>query len=266
MFDGNQVGCLQTLLQTERCEPILRGMSGAEVYHLPNIDAYLKIGARGAFCDLSRERQALDWLAGEALVPNVLAFETHDDKEYLLTSAIVGSTASDLLSADDISVRTAETFLTKAGVALRSLHDIDITHCALEERLDAKFARAWKNIQKSFLSEARSEFLLEHDGKTPEEVYCELNERRPSVEDLVFIHGDPCMPNIIVRDGEIAGTVDLDGAGVADRYTDIAIFFRSFERNCRVDLDHQGIFWKSYGLTEVDRDKLDFYTKLDDLF
>ena len=266
MFDGDRMDGLKTLFQTERCEQIVRGESGAEVYHLPDIEAYLKVAERGAFCDLTRERDALEWLSRKALVPKVLGFETHDDKEYLLTSAIAGSPASDLLSSDDISVRTAAAILEKAAVALRSIHYLDITRCLLEERLDAKFARAWKNIQKSFLSEARREFVLEHGGKLPEEVHGELNERRPLNEDLVFIHGDPCMPNIIVLDGEISGFIDLDGAGVADRYTDFAVLFGSFKRNCRLDVDHERIFFEAYGLIDIDREKLDFYIALDDLF
>jgi aminoglycoside phosphotransferase len=59
----------------------------------------------------------------------------------------------------------------------------------------------------------------------------ELMETRPGHEDLVFTHGDYCLPNIILKDGKLSGFVDIGRARLADRYQDLGIAFRSLEYN-----------------------------------
>lgn len=241
-------------------------MSGAAVYHLPEMSAFLKVSKVGGFSDLGREREVLMWLEGKAPVPSVLGYQATDEHEYLLSSEILGTAASELLSADRSTAESELTLLREAAITLRQLHEIPIDSCSLDQRLDIKFERARKNIEQNLLSETEEEFAREHDGKRPAEILRELSAARPAQYDLVFTHGDPCMPNIIVDADRIAGFIDLDGAGVADRYTDIAIFFRSFVRNCRVQVNFPDMFCEAYGIDRLDADKMRFYSLLDDLF
>ena len=245
---------------------ITDGMSGAEVYHLPGLNAYLKIAPRPGFSDLLNEKKALDWLRGKLPVPDVLGYEETADADLLLTSAIAGVPASGLLSNHGATIESEIDIAVQAARMLRRMHDIPIDGCELDQRLDAKFRRAWKNITHKLLSETDEEFATTHNGNLPVDVYHELSAKRPTSFDLVFSHGDPCMPNMIFRDRKLVGLIDLDGGGIADRYTDISIFFRSFEYNCRVKVDLEETFLEAYGLDEIDRDKFEFYLRLDDLF
>jgi aminoglycoside 3'-phosphotransferase-2 len=257
---------LPLLLETHRHELITLGMSGAAVYYFPDLSAYLKSSKLGGFSELHHEKEVLAWLAGKLPAPKLLGYEKTSEAEYLLTSAIAGIPASDILSAETSTVESELRFAAEAARMLRRMHDLPIDGCELDQSLDIKFARARKNIERKLLSESDAEFAIEHDGKSPIDVYKELFEARPADRDLVFTHGDPCMPNIIIDGDEIAGFIDLDGGGVADRYTDIAIFFRSFRRNCHVEVNVEETFCDAYGLDGLDRDKLEFYTYLDDLF
>lgn len=91
----------------------------------------------------------------------------------------------------------------------------------------------------------------------------------PTDEDLVFTHGDFCLPNIILDRGtngdvRIAGLVDCGRAGIADRYQDIALAVRSIVYNF-------GDIWvapflESYGLPQPHEEKLRFFTLLDEFF
>jgi kanamycin kinase len=48
---------------------------------------------------------------------------------------------------------------------------------------------------------------------------CPFGQRRAG---YVLIHGDYCMPNILVQDGRLSGLIDLGGAGLGDPQDDLA--------------------------------------------
>ncbi|HSS93608.1 MAG TPA: phosphotransferase [Candidatus Dormibacteraeota bacterium] len=48
---------------------------------------------------------------------------------------------------------------------------------------------------------------------------CPFGERRAG---HVLLHGDYCMPNILVHDGRLSGLIDLGGAGLGDPQDDLA--------------------------------------------
>ena len=87
---------------------------------------------------------------------------------------------------------------------------------------------------------------------------------RPAEEDLVFTHGDFCLPNILIdrERHRVSGFIDLEYAGMADRYRDL-------ERACwslGYNFDQQWIpdLLKAYCMKEVKQDKMNFYAKLED--
>lgn len=257
---------LMTLL--DRCQSVrvTSGMSGADVYFLPELSAYLKIAPHNSFSDLRNEKNVLEWLRGRSTVPSVLAYEENADSDILLTSAVEGTVLSDQLASNVSTVDSQLALAAEAARHLRRLHDIPVDDCALDQRLDVKFARAQKNIEYKLLSDTDEGFAAEHDGRMPIDVYRALLASQPQDPDLVFTHGDACMPNMIIDGGSFAGFIDLDGAGVADRYTDIAVFFRSFAYNCRTPVDLSETFCTAYGIDRLDSDKIRFYALLDDLF
>ncbi len=63
----------------------------------------------------------------------------------------------------------------------------------------------------------------------PKELLDWLCSNRPE-EDIVFIHGDYCLPNVFL-DGDSIGFIDLDHAGTGDRWADIALCWRSLKDN-----------------------------------
>lgn len=257
---------LSDLITTYPYVSVTQGFSGVEVYHIPELSAYLKVGETGKVSNLARERDVLRWVDGKFQVPMVIGYEYYGASEALLISEISGMPGSEHISALSVTEETIIAFARSAAAALRRLHELPVENCPFDMRLDARFERSRRSIELELLSETNSEFAAEHGGMTPRDVYNDLIARRPDSEDLVFTHGDPCMPNIIVKDGELAGFIDMDGAGVADRYVDIAIFFRSFHRNSRIPIDLEPVFLEGYGIDSLDPWKMEYYKTLDDLF
>ena len=50
-----------------------------------------------------------------------------------------------------------------------------------------------------------------------------------------FIHGDLCLPNILIKDDEISGFIDLDNAGCGDKWYDLSWLIWSFEYNLKTN-------------------------------
>lgn len=266
MCEFGNTGDLRELISTHPHVSRTQGFSDVEVYHIPELSVYLKVGETGKVSNLARERDVLRWLDGKFPVPRVIGYECYGPNEALLISEISGVPGSDQISAPPATEETIIAFARSAAAALRRLHELPVGNCPFDMRLDARFERSRKSIELELLSETNTEFAAEHGGMTPSDVYNDMVARRPDSEDLVFTHGDPCMPNIIVQNGGMAGVIDLDGAGVADRYVDIAIFFRSFHRNSRIPIDLENVFLEGYGIDSLDPWKMEYYKTLDDLF
>lgn len=147
---------------------------------------------------------------------------------------------------------------------MRRIHDQPIIDCPLAQNIEMKLAAARENIRCGFVIE--SDFEHENLGRAVGEIYDELVEKKPLTEDLVFTHGDLCLPNFMVLDGEISGFIDLDRAGVADRYQDIALFLRSFAFNIEIPMDVRETFCRAYGIDSLDNEKIYYYRLLDELF
>ena len=83
-----------------------------------------------------------------------------------------------------------------------------------------------------------------------------LRDRQPESEDLVFTHGDYCLPNILVDRGRLGGFIDWGYAGVGDRYRDLSSCAWSVGHN----LGEEWIpcFFAAYGVV-IDQEKLDYY-------
>lgn len=95
-------------------------------------------------------------------------------------------------------------------------------------------------------------------------------------EDPVFSHGDYCLPNLFLKEGKVSGYMDLGRSGIADRYQDIALCYRSLKHNysgryggkvytqLNPDFRPESLF-EELGI-EPDWEKIRYYILLDELF
>jgi aminoglycoside phosphotransferase len=255
---------INSLLSSYGHRQIFTGWSGAECYYLPDLAAYLKIAPSGGPSDLEQEKAVLEWLNGRLEVPKVLGFEEVGGKYFMLLSEIPGVPASEYVAANSNDPVLIERHVELATRAMRTVHELPIDDCPLRRDIDVKLPDALENIRRGFVDE--SDFDLENQGRSAEVIYEELVKKKPLPEDLVFTHGDLCLPNYLVLNGEISGFIDFDRGGVADRYQDIALFLRSFGFNAGNGMDVRDTFCRAYGIDALDEEKLYYYRLLDELF
>jgi aminoglycoside phosphotransferase len=255
---------LQSLIHNFVTIPIITGHSDARVYKLEHPDKpalFLKIQESDALDSLEAEARTLDWLHDCGVqVPRVQAFLEEDQQRWLLTSAISGRDAASAWRKTEVSK-----ILEVMAKSLKNLHALEIQDCPFDQSLEIRLSEAYTRIVENLVDE--TDFDPQRLGKTAEHVFLELLGTQPKTEDLVFTHGDFCLPNIMIHNLEFAGFIDLGRAGIADRYQDLALMTRSLES----DLNPQFNGWSSYfleqyGILEPDEKKLEFYRLLDEFF
>lgn len=223
-------------------------------------------------CETSdNEHAMLKWLQGRLPVPKIIASEKEEGINYLLMSRLKGemSCAEKYMSKPSLLVK-----LLADG--LKMLWDVDISDCP---RLDSP-----DSLNNSLrLAQFRVENNLcdtenvqpgtygESGFENPAALLEWLKKNRPK-EDLVFSHGDYCLPNIFLSGSVISGFIDLGCCGIADRYHDIALCYRSLSNNFSgryggkaYENFNADILFDALNI-EPDWKKIRYYILLDELF
>jgi aminoglycoside phosphotransferase len=197
----------------------------------PNGEFFIKQGPLAV-----AEHERLRWLKRWADVADVVSFEGD-----VLVLAEAGWRSLDRKPPADYGAIM--------GRALRELHEVPVSECPFDERLDVKLARVAERVREG----------LVEGHEAPEELYRRLVAERPATEDLVVTHGDFHPANVLASHKGEAILIDLGALGVADRYVDLAVALRHLEGRAAED------FLEAYGLREPDEAKLSYYGLLHEL-
>ncbi len=253
---------LQVLLAGGIWQTISSGASGALIFRIVRPDGpacYLKMAAPPLDEELLAEKQRLEWLQGRLPVPEIDAFYADSRRTCLLLSEIPGLEACDAAFAQDIP-----TVVRLLAQGLRLIHQLEIVACPFDQRLTQRMALAKRRVQAGVIDE--SDFDEQRKGMHADELFQVLLKRRPNIEEVVFTHGDYCLPNILLDPSatRVSGFVDWGRAGIADRYQDLALAARSLTHN--FGQGWEPLFWEAYGLQTVDQARIEFYQLLDEFF
>lgn len=236
--------------------------------------AFLKSG-RGSGTDpesaaaqLAVEHARLGWLAHHLPVPGVLAWVPASAEAgptgiaHLLTSPVAGAPATDPANHQD-----PDALILALAAGLRRVHELPLDGAPEPRGVEPRIDRARARVARGLVD--RRDFEPAYARFTPERlVELLVDARPPGPEDLVVVHGDPTLANLLLgpsgERGDLAmtGYVDVDRAGVADRYLDLAIIARSLASN--LSPEALGPFFHAYGMEATELLKVDFYVLLDE--
>lgn len=208
------------------------------------------------------------WLQDKLPVPEVICREKQDGKSYLLMSKV-----PDKMLCDEFYMSNPESVVDLSVKALKLLWQVDISDCPFDAGIDKKLQVAKYNLEHGNidLDNVEPETFGEGGFENAQALLDWLIQNKPE-EELVFTHGDFCLPNIFAKGDEISSFIDLGRAGVADKYQDIAICYRSLKHNFEGKYGGQkyenfipDILFEKLGM-EPDWEKIRYYILLDELF
>lgn len=252
-------------LQDQAVEIDSVGLSSADVYIYQEFVLKVEMVSE----ESTREYLSYQWLFGKAPVPEILESLEQDGRHYLLMHRLEGEFA-----CAEKWLQNPQVLVQLLAKALQKLWQIPIDNCPLDASLGYKLKEAEYNVQNNLCDmEDAEEGTYGSEGfKSPQALLEWLEQHRPE-EDLVFSHGDFCLPNIFLNNDEISGFIDLGRSGIADRYQDIALCYRSLLHNFQGRFNG-GIPYPNFdpnSLFEVlniepNWEKIHYYILLDELF
>ena len=214
----------------------------AKVYFIDkDIGYYLKIAPKGT---LRREAEMTNYFNSIGLGAKVLNYIS-EEKDWLLTERICGEdcTFAKYLNEPE---KLAEMY----GKLLRSLHEKDISNCPVKNRLSETLLTAESNYQKG-IYDASGHIPEKFRPKSMNTAWQFIMENKHKLKEDTLIHGDYCLPNVMLDDWNFSGFIDLGNSGISDRHFDIFWGAWTLEFNLKTD-KYAEVFFNAYGRENID--------------
>lgn len=215
----------------------------AQVWFLDKGPGYfLKKAPKGT---LQKEAVMTDFFHSKQLAPEVISYESLSD-DWMLTIRAKGEDCTDFMYANDPK-RLCDT----TAHLLRMLHETDTVGCPVADRTKDYLATARENFRLG-----RYDIQLFPDNwgyATPEDAYRELEVNGKYLNTDTLLHGDYCLPNIMLNHWQFSAFIDLDTAGVGDKHVDLFWGIWSLQFNLKTDR-YRNRFLDAYGRENVCED------------
>ena len=215
----------------------------AQVYFIDRDQGYfLKSAPAGA---LQKEADMDRFFFQHGMGPQILSYLT-DDRDWLLTTRIPGEDCTHYLSDPK---RLCET----TAQLLRQLHDTPIEGCPVPDRTADYVATALENHRTGHYDAA---LFPDNWGYTSAaDAFAVVQEFAPVLKSDTLLHGDYCLPNIILDHWRFSGFIDLGTGGVGDRHIDLFWGIWTLFFNLKTDV-WSDRFLDAYGRDRIDKDVL----------
>lgn len=197
----------------------------AQVWFLDNAQGYyLKKAPKDA---LKNEAAMYAFFYSKGLAPEVIAYESLDN-DWMLTLRATGEDCLDPMYRNDPQ-RLCDT----TAQLLRMLHETNTAGCPVADRTKDYLATAHQNYR---LQKYDIDLFPDNWGYTsPEEAWEEIEKNGKYLSTDTLLHGDYCLPNILLDNWRFSAFIDLDTAGVGDKHVDLFWAVWSLQFNLKTD-------------------------------
>lgn len=217
----------------------------ARVYYIEKDGGYfLKTAEKGS---LAREAALGRYFFKKSLSPEVLFYESGEG-DLLLTARAEGEDGTHPSHLAD-----PKRLACAMGEALRTLHETEASDCPVQNRMEEYLVLADKNFAAGKFDLGLFCPLLRFSSA--EAAYGVLREGRALLRNEVLLHGDYCLPNIMLRDFRISSFIDVGNGGIGDRHVDL--FWGAWTLWFNLGTEAYGdCFFDAYGRDRIDPERL----------
>ena len=217
----------------------------ARVYYIERDEGmYLKQGKVGT---LKKEAELHAYFSSLGLTSELLAYRSGEN-EYMLTRRVRGE---DCTYPDYLA--NPKRLVDALAYRLRQLHETPYQACPVQDRMKSYFALANENYING--SYDKSHFPDSFGYRSEAEAYAVMRNAPEALTSRVLLHGDYCLPNVMLDRWEFSGFIDLGGGGVGDRHIDLFWGVWTLEFNLHTD-KYASRFLDAYGRDVIDTDLL----------
>jgi len=204
---------------------------------------YLKIAPKNI---LEHQAVMMDYFHGKNMTARLYAFVSDNENDYMLMGRVKGESC-----LDEKYLSEPEKLAVVAGESLRRLHDINPDGCPKKNITSSMIKLAHENYKTNNYD---AWMLGYADFNSPEEGYDFLCQNEHKLIEDVHLHGDACLPNIMLDDFKFSGFIDFEGGGIGDRHFDLLWAIWSLQHNLKSN-DYMGKFLDAYGRDKFDVDR-----------
>lgn len=217
----------------------------ARVIYIEKDDGYfLKTSAKGT---LDLEAKMTSFFHSKGLAAEVLGFVS-SGKDWLLTRRVPGEDCTfHRYLADPVVL--CDTFAD----ILRNLHETEGGNCPVKDRTGDYLVSVETGFKQGrFDASIFADYLPFSDASA---AWKYLQENAGKLKNDTLIHGDYCLPNVILNDGKFSGFIDLGNSGMGDRHIDLFWGAWTLWYNLKT-FDYTDRFFDAYGRDEIDMEIL----------
>lgn len=196
---------------------------------------------------LRREAEMTEYFHKKGLGAEVLSYISLD-KDFLLTKAVSGEDCT-----HEMYLSQPQRLCDLLAYKLRQLHEMDFSNCPVKDRVGEYLQRAVDNYKAD--SYNKEHFPDSFGYRSGEEAYSVITKYGSMLKNEVLLHGDYCLPNIMLDNWKFSAFIDLDSSGIGDRHIDLFWGRWTMEFNLKTDKYNQR-FLDAYGRDKIDADKL----------
>ena len=194
---------------------------------------------------LEREVKLTHYFNLIGLGANVISYTT-GAYDWMLTERVIGEDCTHRTYLEDPMRLSA-----LLGERLRELHSTPCELCPVKNRTEEYLAAVLENYRTENYD--TSQFPDSFGYRTADEAYAALKDGMAGLRSDVLIHGDFCLPNIMLDNWKPTGYIDVGCGGIGDRHIDLFWGTWTLWFNLKTD-KYTARFLDAYGRDKVDHD------------
>ena len=219
--------------------------SGAEVLFIDRDDGYFLKSMKGG--ELACEARMTEYFGSIGLGARVLHFES-GERDYMLTARVHGEDCTHTQYLSDPK-RLCDLY----AELLYDLHHRDYSGCPVQNRIESYSALAFENYRTGNYD--KDSFPDSFGYASAEEAMAVIKKYGSALKNDTLIHGDYCLPNVMLDNWKFSAFIDVGNGGVGDKHIDLFWAVWTLWYNLKTN-KYEDRFLDAYGRGNFDRDML----------